>query len=1163
VKTPSTASLRALLLAASLLTLGLVAYLSPGNAADTVSLTGSVSSARGTVSQGWVSFYTSCSEYEAKATPTLSTWFRYGTYAANLPAGTYVVLIEPSAGTHALKSWHTAASECAQATTVTADTDRAVNLKAIGGSSVSGTIRSSNGAVDSGYIDVYTECGRAGNVETVHFEGGYHLTLPDGTYKFAVSPHPSSGALFSWHNAAADCQHAETVTVSGDTTADLVIKAGSLVSGQISSARGPLSGGRVSFYPSCDASPFAARFGSSSYAVTVPDGTYKVLIVPEPDTEAATSWHSAQKRCEDAQTVVVAGRTQVDLTAAAGWTVSGRASTMRGDIADGRVEFYAECGGLRIGSAAITNGRYRVTLPVGTFRVAVSEEGGLGSWHSAKTTCADSDVVTVAGDQTLDVVGRANYQLTGTVTTPNGLVGRGWVSFYESCEDAVDDWALTRVPLVGGSFSVTLQEGSYVAYISPDRGQGAYRSFNGEAAVCEESKPATVTGTMQALNLTARAGFDVTGSVRGMVYPIASGDVFFYQECDGDPLDGSHFDNGEYLVTVPDGDYRVAIRTDSGFGGEYSWHSGEVWCDNAEVVPVSQDTRVDLLALNRDDLSGTVTTANGPLAQGNVLFYSSCEDAARRSEVVGAPVKAGHFSARIPPGTFTARVYDSRVGVSHWSWNGGVSTCEDSPTITVAGPTNADITADAVSKITFNMVTAGGTPVPGNLRIYRTCTDQNAVVQVSSQDGTAMAGLLNGQYYARVLPSEGMRAVSSWHPGRLTCASAEPITAAGDTDMDLTVAEGVVLTGRVVDAGDSGSVVFSPACESTPAGSATFTDGGYSIAVAPGQYRVQIFGTGPPSWHGRKQRCEDSATVTVVSDATLDLYALALGQVSGAVSSSRGPVNSGRITWYGSCEAWLAGTPTDDTDFQESRFQASVPAGTYKVFIAPSAGTRASPSWNGAAPDCASSPIVVVNSGFSGLDLSALPAMTVSGRVTGDIGPSGDGGLAWFTRCDAEPVSRGFTDGQYTIEVPPGQYEVLITPGERAGSWHPEADSCAQASTVTVTSDMHLDLAARPSASTRPSPSTSTSSNPGTTAGTKPQSRPKVPKFLKRGKRVRLAAATAQGAPLTWTSLTRRICMTAGTRVRGIRKGKCRILATAPAVQGFEALRTSFRMKVK
>jgi hypothetical protein len=77
------------------------------------------------------------------------------------------------------------------------------------------------------------------------------------------------------------------------------------------------------------------------------------------------------------------------------------------------------------------------------------------------------------------------------------------------------------------------------------------------------------------------------------------------------------------------------------------------------------------------------------------------------------------------------------------------------------------------------------------------------------------------------------------------------------------------------------------------------------------------------------------------------------------------------------------------------------------------------------------------------------------------------------------------------------------------------------------------------------------------------QSAAKPPAKLKKGKSAKLAKKTKQGGGLTWRSTTKKVCTVKKFNVKALKKGTCKLKATAPAVAGFTAYSGNFTIKVK
>ena len=73
----------------------------------------------------------------------------------------------------------------------------------------------------------------------------------------------------------------------------------------------------------------------------------------------------------------------------------------------------------------------------------------------------------------------------------------------------------------------------------------------------------------------------------------------------------------------------------------------------------------------------------------------------------------------------------------------------------------------------------------------------------------------------------------------------------------------------------------------------------------------------------------------------------------------------------------------------------------------------------------------------------------------------------------------------------------------------------------------------------------------------------KPPAKIKQGKSAKLAKTTAQGARVTCKSTTKKVCSVKRSKVKGLKKGKCGLTATAPSVGTFLAYSQKFTVRVK
>ncbi len=658
---------------------------------------GLVSSDRGYVDSGIVQFYKSCNDYldsESAAFALVSN----SSYSVGLPPGTYKAQITPFDESGALQSWHNEAGSCAGAATITVGTNnpQQQNLVAQAGVFVEGMVTAGSllDGVDSGSVYFYDSCSTDGYYTNIA-GGHYRALLPPNQYKAQIFP--DGKAVDSWHSAKSTCLEADLIDATGsDVTVDLLAKKGASVTGSVSSSNGPVQTGRVEFYSSCEA--FADRnrsadvaIANGGYAAVVPDGTYRVLIKPDGGKGALRSWHSAKPNCDQATTVTVTGDTTVDLTATAGSNVTGTVSNGTDPLAAGNVAFFATCDDLEAGDPAASgefSPNYALTVPNGTYRVYITPESGepaADSFHSAKPTCAEATTVKVEGNTAINLVARNASQVGGDVTSSAGPVTSGNVAFYKTCEDYTDDNPAGNTTISSGSYSTLLPNGTYRALIYPGDTTGAGRSWHNAATSCADATVVNINGDNANVDLTARAGYDVTGTVTRGGNAVRSGQVQFFATCEDFAADERYMltdiNNGEYSTHLAEGTYYARITQYFGNGDAYSWHSEAASCADATLVNVQSATTADLKALPTSIVEGTVVGPNGLLGDGTLQFFDTCNDYTANNPAAQTQFHNGQYAVRLPDGTFLSRIVPDD-GSAAISWHNQGASCDQAAEVT-------------------------------------------------------------------------------------------------------------------------------------------------------------------------------------------------------------------------------------------------------------------------------------------------------------------------------------------------------------------------------------------------------------------------------------------------------------------------------------------------
>ena len=187
-------------------------------------VSGSVSSSAGPVTEGYVEFFASCDDWEDDDSAAYD-YFEDQPYSVDLPTGSYRVRIVVYSGL-GLSSWHNAKSSCLSADVVAVNGDQTLNLVTLPSGQIRGTVRYNGVGVSDSWVVAYRwdqgdeSWDYYDDADTAN-DGSYTLSrLTPGTYKVQFGGYYSATLSLSgqWWNGAATLAAATQIPLASGQT---------------------------------------------------------------------------------------------------------------------------------------------------------------------------------------------------------------------------------------------------------------------------------------------------------------------------------------------------------------------------------------------------------------------------------------------------------------------------------------------------------------------------------------------------------------------------------------------------------------------------------------------------------------------------------------------------------------------------------------------------------------------------------------------------------------------------------------------------------------------------------------------------------------------------------------------------------------------------------
>jgi len=225
-------------------------------------------------------------------------------------------------------------------------------------------------------------------------------------------------------------------------------------------------------------------------------------------------------------------------------------------------------------------------------------------------------------------------------------------------------------------------------------------------------------------------------------------------------------------------------------------------------------------------------------------------------------------------------------------------------------------------------------------------------------------------------------------------------------------------------------------------GAGTDSNGNYSLALAPGNYKLffnaTVSGVGSyvSEWYNDKATSADADQVAVNLGATNTCNAQLAngGNITGLVTDSLGtPIGNVNVNVNNLSNQWI----TNGFTQANGTYSIALPAGSFKVCFTPPQGSNFLSQWYNGKADFTTADQVIVSTGAttSGINARLASGATISGRVTNSSGVGIADVNIGISDLSNHGVtgSRTDTNGNYSVTVLAGTYKV--------GFWAPQGSN--------------------------------------------------------------------------------------------------------------------------
>ena len=524
-------------------------------------------------------------------------------------------------------------------------------------------------------------------------------------------------------------------------------RAAALIEGRIASAAGGarLTGKVVAAYDTAGFLKGVAQSDSAGmYQLTVSPGAYRLLAY-DPDGAYATSFYGDADSFETTPVVQVADGAplQADFALAAGGKVAGSVGAGSSAAGGAVVEAYNLSGTRRGFTTANAAGQYTLVRPAGDYKIFAYDPDDFyaGEFHSSARAFANAALVRVTppGTTTVAFVLDRAARVSGTVVDAD--TGAALSSIVVYAYTSAGALVKTTTSGADGAFTFSLGPGQY-RFVAGDPSHDYAPSFYSSGRSFEHATVVTLAAGQQLAGLTmaAERGAQIRGHVpAGLTVAAYNLDGTLHSSATANA-------NGEYVLVVAPGDYKIAVFDPTGvYAPQFRSLASEFSTASVIAILAGQTLQgIDFAPPQAGRFTGTVRdAANGQPLAGKVV---SAYDAANVAVAHVATAQDGTYAIALAPGQYRLLVYDETLQYAT-AYAGGAASYDATIPLTVsAGQTTAaDFSMRRGVRLAGTVRNESGAAIDG-IEIFALDAAGNRVSASTSSAGAFTIVLLPGTY---------------------------------------------------------------------------------------------------------------------------------------------------------------------------------------------------------------------------------------------------------------------------------------------------------------------------------------------------------------------------------------------------------------------------------